>query len=86
LNFQLENASWAADEQYCVRPGCGCTQAALSFLKLKGVTGKKTTSLRDVPALRYDYRSQATQELVPAPAGMPELGFRISSFPGCVLF
>jgi hypothetical protein len=74
LNFQFENASWAADEQYCVQPGCGCTQAALSFLQLKDATGKKTTSLRDAPTLRYDYRSQASQELMPARAGMPATG------------
>ncbi len=71
LHCTFENGCWAADEQYCVHPGCDCAQAVLSFLKLKDATGRKITSLRNVPALRYNYRSQATQELAVGRAGLP---------------
>jgi hypothetical protein len=74
LNFPFENAAWAADEQYCVQPGCGCTQTVLSFLQLRDAAGRETTSLRNVPALRYDYRSQATCELAPGPIRTPPTG------------
>ena len=71
LNFTFENGVWAADEQYCVQPGCGCTEIVLSFLHLKDAAGRKTALLRVVPARRYNYRSQASRELAPGPAGTP---------------
>jgi len=74
LNFTFERAAWAADEQYCVQPRCGCTEIVLSFLQLKDATGRRTTSLRDVPALRYDYRSHASRQLASGPAGTAATG------------
>ena len=74
LNYTFEKAAWAADEQYCVQPKCPCTDLVLSFLMLKDAAGRKITSLRDLPAIRYDYRSQATRQLAPGPAGTPPTG------------
>jgi hypothetical protein len=74
LNFTFEKAAWAADEQYCVQPRCGCTEIVLSFLQLKDATGPRTTSLRDVPALRYDYCSHTSRHLAPGPSGTPATG------------
>jgi len=71
LNFTFAQADWAADEQYCVQPGCDCTGLVLSFLQLRDAAGRTTKSLRDVPAVRYDYRSQASCELAPGSAGTP---------------
>jgi len=74
LNFTFEKAAWAADEQYCVQPRCRCTKIVLSFLQLKDATGRRTTSLRDVPALRYDYRAHTSRHLAPGPSGTPATG------------
>jgi hypothetical protein len=74
LNFTFEKAAWAADEQYCVQPRCRCTEIVLSFLQLKDATGRRTTSLRDVPALRYDYRAHTSRHLAPGPSGTPATG------------
>ena len=74
LYFTYEGASWAGDEQYCVQPGCKCTGLVLTFLQLTDAEGRKIPALRDTPALRYDYRSQATRELKPGPPGAPPTG------------
>lgn len=74
LNFTFEQADWAADEAFCVRPSCHCTQTVLSFLKLRNATGEKTAALHHVPAIRYNYRSQATEELASGTAGTPPTG------------
>jgi hypothetical protein len=74
LNFGFEQADWAADEAYCVQPGCDCTQTVLYFLKLRDAASKKTAGLRDVAAIRYNYRSQTTEVLAPRPAGTPSTG------------
>jgi len=71
LNFTLEQAVWAADEQYCVQLRCKCTQSVLSFLQVKDAAGQRITSLHEVPALCYDYRSRTSQQLTPGPAGTP---------------
>jgi hypothetical protein len=73
LNFTLDHEAWAVDEQYCVQPRCECKETVLSFLKLVDATGKKTTVIRDTPALRYNYRSHATQPVARGPAGSPAL-------------
>ena len=74
LNFTFEKAAWAADERSCVQPRCRCTEIVLSFLQLKDATGRRTTSLRDVPALRYDYRSHTSRHLAPGPSRTPATG------------
>ena len=63
LNFSFEKGVWAADEAYCVQPKCDCKDTVLSFLQLKDADGNKAESLSKVPALRYNYSSQATYEL-----------------------
>ena len=58
LNFPWDNEAWSVDEQYCVRPGCDCTETILTFLKLADHTGKNIHIARCSPALRYDYVSE----------------------------
>jgi hypothetical protein len=79
LNFTFEKAAWAADEQYCVQPRCRCTEIVLSFLQLKDATGRRTTSLRDVPAIRYDYRAHTSRHLAPGPSGTPATGLLLAA-------
>ena len=56
------------------QPRCGCMEIVLSFLQLKDATGRRTTSLRDVPGLRYDYRARTSRHLAPGPSGTPATG------------
>jgi hypothetical protein len=73
LNFTFESAAWAADEQYCVQPKRTCTELVLSFLQLKDSGGTVATTVENVPACRYNYRSRALDMLVPGAAGTPPL-------------
>ena len=71
LNFNWNNEAWAVDEQYCVQPGCKCKETVLSFLKLMDAAGHKTTEIRDTPALRYNYLTQASKPVAHGAAGSP---------------
>ncbi len=51
LNFVFEQADWAADEAYCVQPGCACQEMILYFLKLRDAGGQRAGVLREVPAI-----------------------------------
>jgi hypothetical protein len=33
LEFKQSGAEWFVDDQYCVRPGCDCTEAGLAFFR-----------------------------------------------------
>lgn len=61
LEFTWNNERWAVDEQYCVQPRCTCEEAVLSFLKLRGASGKKARFAWNTPVLRYNYLSEATK-------------------------
>jgi hypothetical protein len=73
LNFTWNNETWAVDEQYCVQPGCKCKETVLSFLKLIDAAGQKTTEIKDPPALRYNYHTQASKPVATGAAGSPSL-------------
>ncbi len=79
LNFTWNNESWAVDEQYCVQPGCKCKETVLSFLKLKSTTGQKSTRIKDPPALRYNYHTQASKPVAQGSAGSPPLDGLLSA-------
>ena len=34
LNFTIDGADWAADDQYCIKPGCKCKESGLSFIRM----------------------------------------------------
>ena len=72
-DFMLSADWWLADDQYCVRPGCTCTQTALTLFRLP----KRTPSWRDKVkpeiSLRYDYVSRLT-ELIEARPRHPAAG------------
>jgi hypothetical protein len=73
LNFTWNNEAWAVDEQYCVQLGCECKETVLSFLKLIDAAGQKTTEIKDPPALRYNYQTQASKPVASGAAGSPSL-------------
>ncbi len=73
LNFVLDREAWAVDDHHCVQRDCGCHETVLSFLKLKDAAGRVTTQLRDMPALRYNYRSQRSEPVAAGPPGAPPL-------------
>jgi hypothetical protein len=73
LNFAWNNEAWAVDEQYCVQLGCECKETVLSFLKLIDAAGQKTTEIKDPPALRYNYHTQASKPVAIGAAGSPSL-------------
>lgn len=70
FKFSLAGACWVADDQYCVRPGCNCTETALVFFRLP----KDATAARDPLAydkfLRHDY-VRGKMEVVKAKPGSP---------------
>ena len=51
FEFTFENGPWFADEQYCVRPECDCTEAALSFFHRTKASGRLNAQL----CVFYDY-------------------------------
>lgn len=71
LEFTFENRLWAVDEQYCVQPKCRCTESALSFLQYLDSSGRGIVSRRNVPVVRYNYRSKSALEMTPGPPGSP---------------
>ena len=73
LTFTWNQDFWAVDEQYCVQPGCKCKETVLTFLKLKDATGTPTTTLKDPPALRYNYHTGAMQRVARGATGSPSL-------------
>jgi hypothetical protein len=73
LNFTWNKEAWAVDEQYCVQPGCDCKETVLSFLKLTDAAGQKATDIKDPPALRYNYHTQASKPVATGAAGSPSL-------------
>ena len=73
LNFTWNKEAWAVDEQYCVQPGCKCKETVLSFLKLTDAAGQKATDIKDPPALRYNYHTQASKPVATGAAGSPSL-------------
>ena len=73
LNFTWDNEAWAVDEQYCVRPGCDCTETILTFLKLADHAGRNIHIAKDSPALRYDYVSEVGKAATRRPSKVPPL-------------
>ena len=71
LNFAMGTEAWAVDEQYCVQPGCNCSETVLTFLKLVDASGRTTKVIRDAPAIRYNYRTHETKLVAHSAAGGP---------------
>jgi hypothetical protein len=72
-DFEFGADCWLADDQYCVRPGCGCTQTALTFFRLPKGTPSWRDKVKPEISLRYDYVSRAT-ELIEARLRHPAAG------------
>lgn len=71
LNFPWNGEKWAADEQFCVRRGCKCTETVLSFLRLANSSGQFVPSVGGNPAIRYNYVSEASRCAARGPTGSP---------------
>jgi hypothetical protein len=57
ITFTHEATEWFVDDQYCIRPGCKCTLAGLSFLPVRNRTSTSPQRLRPSLFLHYDYRT-----------------------------
>jgi hypothetical protein len=66
-NFQLGADWWLADDQYCVRPDCACTQTALTFFRLPKRTPFWRNKVKQIASLRYDYVSRVTEPIESEP-------------------
>jgi len=82
LNLPFQGELWAVDEQYCVQPKCDCKETVLTFLKYEDATGRKLISPKAPPAVRYNYRSEATTEVAPPPTGGPATGVLLAALKG----
>ncbi len=85
LTCQCGQAAWIADDEYCIRPGCTCTEAVLSFLLLPPVAGALERPVRPNLIVRFDYErgTYETLERSPSAPGAPDLvGALRASHPG----
>lgn len=72
LEFSYEQQLWAADEQYCVQPGCDCKETILTFLQYQDAAGREFVRRPKLPSLRYNYHSEAVSAVKSGSAGMPD--------------
>ncbi|MBX3732464.1 MAG: SEC-C domain-containing protein [Verrucomicrobiae bacterium] len=81
----FEDELWAVSDQYCVQPGCTCSETVLSFLPLHDRPGLPGATIREPPALRYNYLTHKTRPLSDRPAHGPDrtdlLGALKAAFP-----
>jgi len=70
FEFTREGQQWVVDDHYCVRPGCTCTEIALSFFCLSDNGRSSPKRRRCLMALFYDYRD-ATFEVKTMRRGTP---------------
>ena len=60
IEFSLGKEAWFVDDQYCVRPGCPCTEAGLTFFRLQtrmNPDPETAEPLRCLTFLFFDYRN-----------------------------
>jgi len=67
FEFTLADERWFADDQYCVVPGCDCTEPALSFYHLPRIDISPLRPLKDDVTLYYNYVSGQTKVLEAKP-------------------
>jgi hypothetical protein len=77
LKFTHGGAEWFAEEQYCARPGCDCTEVGLGCFQLPAGERPSAKPLKCVTFLFYDYVSGQTRKDEaepgsPAPAALLE--------------
>jgi hypothetical protein len=77
IRFSRDGQEWFVDDQYCVRPGCDCTKAGLSFYREPAGTAPPDEPLRPVTFLHLDYRT-GEFGLVEAQAGSPAAATLVS--------
>lgn len=57
LEFVYEDAPCYVDDQYCVRPGCTCTDAGLTFFRSSHPEHPWPDASRSFVLVRYDYET-----------------------------
>jgi hypothetical protein len=72
LGFPLDNARWMADDMYCVRPGCGCSVSALTFIQMPEKGSNLAHGSVSSPTLSlYYYYDSGRIELIDQKPGSP---------------
>lgn len=79
FEFDVDGEAWFADDQYCVRSGCPCENAVLSFLRVPTTAPSATMDGKDAPAIRYGYRTGAIEELARPRGSSPTLDVLVAS-------
>jgi hypothetical protein len=69
FTFACDGADWFVDDQYCMEPGCGCTQAGLTFFRAPAALTTPRAPLRSHAFLHFDYRTNKTEVVETRPGG-----------------
>ena len=67
--FTRADTRWVADDQYCVQPGCKCTQTALAFCRMTAPAVPPGRPAECDVFLRHDYTRGKTEVLEASPGG-----------------
>ena len=70
LNFTIDGEDWAADDQYCIQPGCKCKESGLSFVRMPPLESPVKELKPDV-FLRFDYSTGKMGGVEEAQPGCP---------------
>jgi hypothetical protein len=60
LRFTRDGVEWVVDDQYCVRPECGCTEVGLAFYRMSAGERPPDEPVRCSAFLFHNYRSHQT--------------------------
>ncbi len=68
--FTLEGETWVVDEQYCMAPGCTCTEIGMGFFRVPARRHRMRGSVQTSAFLFHDYRTGGFR-VVERQAGTP---------------
>jgi hypothetical protein len=76
VEFTLGAQTWLLDDQHCVRSGCSCQEAVLSFFEFRPSTPPSGTGIEPALSIRYGYGTGQIEPLSGALEGRwPEQDF-----------
>jgi hypothetical protein len=61
IGFEHEEDRWFVDDQYCVRPGCTCTETGLGFFRVNPALARSPEPLHCLVFLFLDYQTGKTR-------------------------
>ena len=70
IAFSLQGEDWIMDDQHCVALNCKCTQAALTFFRVRKKEPLPTKPPRNTTSLHYDFVSGQSR-VIESPPGNP---------------